>query len=29
MSESRQIVGKIVRAKAIHVTNEAECERRY
>jgi hypothetical protein len=29
MSETRRIVGGIVYAKAIHVTNEKECGRRY
>jgi hypothetical protein len=29
MRDNRQIVGSIVHAKAIHVTNEAECGRRY
>jgi hypothetical protein len=29
MSHTRQIVGSVVHAKAIHVTNEAECGRRY
>ncbi len=29
MRDSRRIVGSIVHAKAVHVTNEAECGRRY
>jgi hypothetical protein len=29
MRDNRQIVGSIVHAKTIHVTNEAECGRRY
>ena len=29
MSDIRRIVGSVVHAKAIHVTNEAECGRRY
>jgi hypothetical protein len=29
MSDVRRIVGSIVHAKAIHLTNEAECGRRY
>jgi hypothetical protein len=29
MSDIRRIVGSVVHSKAIHVTNEAECGRRY